>query len=141
VKFPSIRRSAILALIVATVAVGATTTVARAQETVSTYRVTVPGGTQFDFQSNPKWVMVPGTRVAMVRDDMRPNQDFFRYNNRYYVQSNGTWYRSNRWNGRYTAVNERSLPAQFRQVPQQHWRAYPPGWQKQQMKQQQRRNR
>lgn len=134
-KFHGIKRSALIALVAGTVAAGTMTTVAGAQPSL-TFRVSA-GESQFDFPTNPSWVSVPGTRVYMVRDDMRPTQDFFRYNNRYYVQSNGRWYRANRLNGRYLAVNERSLPAQFRQVPQARWRAYPPGWQKQQ----QRRNR
>jgi hypothetical protein len=128
-KLLTIKRSALIALIAGTVAVGSITsnTVAGAQ-TSAAFRVQA-GDAQFDFQTAPSWVPVQGTRVYTVRDDQRPNQDFFRYNNRYYVQNNGRWYRANRWNGRYTSVNQRSLPSQFRQVPQERWRAYPAGWQ------------
>lgn len=123
-------RSLLTALLAGIIALGSMTTVASAKNNKkTTYRVTVPGGTQLDFRSRPMWITVPGTQVYVVRDDMRPNRDFFRYKNRYYVYSNGTWYRSNQWDGRYVAVKERNLPAQFRQVPQEHWRAYPVGWQ------------
>jgi hypothetical protein len=126
-KILTIKRSALIALIAGTVAVGSISSVAGAQ-TSAAFRVQA-GDAQFDFQSQPSWVPVQGTRVYTVRDDMRPNQDFFRYNNRYYVQNNGRWYRANRWNGRYVSMNQRSLPSQFRQVPQERWRAYPQGWQ------------
>jgi hypothetical protein len=124
-----------IALLAGTVALGSATTSANARtqyrgDRTSSYRVTVPGGVFLDFQNNPRWVPVAGTRgVYVVRDDQRPNQDFFRYNNKYYVYANGSWYRANRWNGHYVAVNERNLPPRFHDVPQQHWRAYPPAWQ------------
>lgn len=68
------------------------------------------------------------TRVYVVRDDMRPRHEFFRYDRHYYVYSHGTWYRANRWNGRYFVVRERDLPRRFWQVPRNHWRSYPRSW-------------
>jgi hypothetical protein len=119
-------RSVLTALLAGTLAVGAMATVANAA--VDT-RLRVSFGTsQFDFQKTPNWVAVPGTRVYMVRDDMRPTMDFFRFGNRYYVYDHGTWYRSTRWNGRYVMVHERNLPAQFHKVPRTHWRDYPGNW-------------
>lgn len=121
-----IRRSALSALLAGAMAVGTMTTTAHAAVD-ALLRVTIPGA-QLDFRTTPRWVAVPGTRVYVVRDDMRPRQDFFRFDDRYYVYDDGTWYRSNRWNGRYVVVKAHQLPPQFRQVPHRHWRAYPADW-------------
>ena len=97
----------------------------------TTYRVTVPGGVSFDMQRSPTWVAVPEARnVYIVRDDMRPTTDYFRYQGSYYVYSGGHWYRSTTWNGRYTVVADNRVPKVFYSVKQERWRAYPPGWQK-----------
>lgn len=99
--------------------------------TTTTYRVTVPGGVSFNFERTPTWVSVPESReVYMVRDDMRPGTDYFRYRSNYYVYSSGHWYRANKWNGRYTVVADNHVPHAFYSVRQERWRAYPPGWQK-----------
>jgi hypothetical protein len=121
-----IKRSVLTALLAGTMVVGATAPAANAAVDVG-LRVSVPGA-EIAFRTTPRWVEVPGTRVYRVRDDMRPRQDFFRYDNHYYVYSHGSWYRANRWNGRYVVVRERDLPRNFRQVPRNHWRAYPGNW-------------
>lgn len=90
-------------------------------------RVSVPGA-EIAFRTTPRWVVVPGTDVYIVRHDMRPAQDFFRYRKWYYVHHRGAWYRSKSWNGRYVYVRERDLPRAFRDVPRHHWRTYPRGW-------------
>lgn len=125
-KINSIKRLAVASLLAGTIALGSMPSSANA----AIIQVVIPGGAPaMEFQSTPRWVTVPGARgVYVVRDDMRPNQDFFRYNGRYYVYSGGNWYRSSRLNGRYVVVNERNLPVQFYDVPQAHWRAYPAGW-------------
>ena len=93
------------------------------------YRVTVPGGTSLDFRSTPSWVSVPEAHgVYMVRDDMRPGTDYFRYRGGYYVYSGGHWYRANKWNGRYARVNNNRVPQAFYSVRQDRWRVYPQGW-------------
>lgn len=122
-KLNSIKRGLLVALAAASVTLGSMTTA----NAVTTFRVAVPGG-GFELQSAPRWVVVPGTRVYVVRDDMRPSEDFYHFGNYYYVYSGGTWYRASRWNGRYVMVSERSLPRQFWDIPQEHWRSYPPGW-------------
>ena len=97
----------------------------------TTYRVTVPGGVSFNFQRTPTWVAVPEARdVYIVRDDMRPTTDYFRYKGYYYVYSGGHWYRSSTWNGSYVIVANNKVPKAFYSVKQNRWRAYPPGWQK-----------
>lgn len=125
-KFNPMKR-VVATLLAGTVALGSMAPAAHA----AIIQVVIPGGSPaMEFQSTPSWVTVPGARgVYVVRDDMRPSQDIFRYNNRYYVYSGGNWYRSNRLNGRYVVVNERNLPVQFYDVPQDRWRAYPASWQ------------
>jgi hypothetical protein len=93
------------------------------------FRVNIGTGDVVDFRTTPRWVSVPTARgVYVVRDDMRPNQDVFRYGNKYYIYSNNTWYRSNRWNGRYVMVREGNLPRELWNVPRTNWRAYPTSW-------------
>lgn len=123
----SMKRLMVTSLLAGTIALGSMISSAHA----AIIQVVIPGGAPaIEFQSTPRWVTVPGARgVYVVRDDMRPNQDIFRYNNRYYVYSGGNWYRSSRLNGRYVVVNERNLPVRFYDVPQDRWRAYPAGWQ------------
>ncbi len=87
-------------------------------------RVSIPGG-EIAFRTTPRWVVVPGTQVYVVREDMRPRQDFFRYKGWYYVYDHGNWYRSHRWNGRYVFVRQRDVPRQFWSVPRTRWRN---GW-------------
>jgi hypothetical protein len=128
VKLNSIKRSLLVALAAGSVTFGAMTAGTSGAGAATSYRVSVPGGVNFEFQSSPRWVAVPGTRVYRIRDDMRPNEDFYRYGNSYYVYSGGSWYRANRWNGRYVLVNERNLPAQFYDIPENNWRSYPVSW-------------
>ena len=123
-KLLAIRRTLLAALLAGTMSAGAA-------QAVTSYQVTVPGGVSFEFQKAPTWVAVPGAQgVYVVRDDIRPSTDYFRYQNSYYVYSNGTWYRANSWNGHYVTVAPSSVPHAFYSVKQEHWRAYPPGWQK-----------
>jgi hypothetical protein len=124
VKFHTIRRT-LLAVSCAAIMSGA------AAQAATNYQVTVPGGASFSFQSAPTWVAVPEAHgVYVVRDDLRPTTDYFRYQNSYYVYSNGSWYRANTWNGHYVTVAQSSVPRAFYNVKQARWRAYPPGWQK-----------
>jgi len=127
VKLNSIKRYLLVALAAGSVTLGAMTTGTTGASAATSFRVAFPGG-GFELQSAPRWVAVPGTRVYRVRDDMRPNDDFYRFGNYYYVYSGSNWYRATRWNGRYVMVSERSLPPQFWDIPQDNWRSYPPGW-------------
>ncbi len=80
------------------------------------------------FRRSPRWVTVPGTRVYVVNRNERPGYDIFRYGSTYYIYDNGWWYRSNRWNGRFVAIDERMVPTAFYDVPRAEWRSYPSGW-------------
>lgn len=123
-KFHTIRRTLLAALVAGTMSYGAA-------QAATSYQVTVPGGVSFSFQKQPTWVSVPEAQgVYVVRDDLRPTTDYFRYQNSYYVYSGGSWYRANTWNGRYVSVAPTSVPRAFYNVKHERWRAYPPGWQK-----------
>ena len=122
-KFHTIRRTLLTVLFAGSMSYGA------AQ--AATYQVTIPGGVSFQMQQNPTWVAVPEAQgVYIVRDDIRPTTDYFRYQNNYYVYSGGSWYRASTWNGRYVLVSDTSVPRAFYSVKHERWRAYPPGWQK-----------
>ena len=127
-KFHTIRRTLFAALLAGTLSYGAA-------HAVTSYQVTVPGGVSFSFEKQPTWVTVPeASGVYVVRSDMRPTTDYFRYQNNYYVYSGGSWYRASNWNGRYVLVSDTNVPRAFYNVKQERWRAYPPGWQKKMMK-------
>ena len=119
-KFHTIRRTLLAALVAGTVATGAA-------QAATSYQVTVPGGVVFEFQKTPTWVTVPEAQgVYVVRDDMRPSSDYFRYQNNYYVYSGGQWYRASSWNGRYVLVSESGrsvLPRETRALAR-----LSPGW-------------
>ena len=98
----------------------------------SDYNRTSGGGDatlQVTFGSRPRWGSVSGTRVMEVRSRQRPDYDVFRYGSSYYAYNNDRWYMSNRWDGTYSYVDERSVPRELRRVPRNHWRHYPQGWQ------------
>ena len=98
-------------------------------ETTTVHEVRLPGGNVMTFQTTPHWVAVPEAKgVYVVRDEQRPSNDFFRYNNHYYVYSNGTWYRAKTWNGTYTTIDANGVPHTFRTVHRERWRMFPEGW-------------
>ena len=101
----------------------------RASEVLRTRTsVAAPAPPRIAFRTSPHWVTIPGTTVYRVRDDERPNYDMLRYGSQYYIYDGGYWYRSNRWSGPFVTLEERRVPVAFYQVPQTHWRNYPPGW-------------
>lgn len=83
---------------------------------------------QLYFKKNPRWVTVSGTRVLMLSPRDRQDYDMFRYGSSYYIYDNGYWYRSNRSNGTFVAIDARAVPSVFYQVPATKWRNYPPSW-------------
>jgi hypothetical protein len=92
------------------------------------------GGTsvtlQINFGTAPHWEAVRGTRVRVIRQGDRTDYDMFRYGRYYYAYNhdNDQWYRGRNWRGRFMLIDERSLPAELRRVPRQHWRNYPSSW-------------
>lgn len=87
-----------------------------------------PQPPQVYFSHNPRWVNVSGTRVLMLSARDRLDYDMFRYGSSVYIYDNGYWYRSNRPNGRFVAIDARAVPSVFYQVPASQWRNYPPSW-------------
>lgn len=87
-----------------------------------------PQSPRVEFRRQPRWMRVQGTNVQMTSMRQRPAYDLFKLGNMYYIHGNGYWYRSNRWNGKYTAIDLRYVPAEFMNVPRQYWRDYPEAW-------------
>ena len=87
-----------------------------------------PAPPRVEFRRQPRWMGVPGTNVLMVRTQDRPAYDLFKVGSAYYIYDNGYWYRANRWRGAFTAIDQRSVPVAFNNVPRQYWRSYPAGW-------------
>jgi len=85
---------------------------------------------QINFGSTPHWVGVPGTSVREIRQGDRTDYDMFQYGRRYYAYNNadGRWYMSRRSRGRFTMIDDRSVPSDLRRVPRNHWRNYPTAW-------------
>jgi len=85
---------------------------------------------QVRFGSTPHWQAVPGTQVRYIREGDRTNYDVFQYGRRYYAYNgdNGRWYVSRRERGRYTMIDDRSVPRELRRIPRDNWRNYPASW-------------
>ncbi len=77
------------------------------------------------FDSEPDMVLVPGTDVYCLE---RGDYDLFRCSGAWYLASRGYWYRSDDYNGRYVAVDPRSVPEAIYSVPQGRWRHSHPRW-------------
>ena len=121
-----IKKAALAVAVVGTLAAAALATNAEAAVDAR-LRVSLPNA-DITFRTTPRWVAVPGSDVYVVRHEMRPAQDFFRYKKWYYVYDHGTWYRAKKWNGRYVVVRERDLPRAFWGVRRSYWRSYPRHW-------------
>ncbi len=79
------------------------------------------------FQRTPRQVFEPRSRVYVINDPTVGDNDCFRYGGYYWLFSNGYWYRSASWRGRFVVVQPRYVPARLYQVPQQHWKHGPNG--------------
>ena len=81
-------------------------------------------GSDVYFRSEPRVVVVPGTRVYYVQDY---DYDMYRYGRFWYMNSGGNWYRSRTYRGPWIYVGYRSVPVQISYVPQRyrrHWRDF-----------------
>jgi hypothetical protein len=103
---------------------------ARAQDRDDRWRVSVqaPAPPEVYFRHSPRWENIQGTRVYVVRDEDRPDYDMFRYGGSYYIYNDGYWYRGDRWNGPFVAIDFSSVPDEFRSVPRDEWVSYPSNW-------------
>ena len=89
------------------------------------------GSLQVNFGTTPRWSVIRGTRVNVIRQRDRPDYDMFRYGRNYYVYSNHRWYMSRNWRGRFNAIDDRDVPNELTRVPREVWRNYPTAWQDQ----------
>ena len=80
---------------------------------------------QMLFGLNPQWAQVPG--APGVQYAPNTNTDLFRYDNRYYYQHEGSWYRGSNFNGPWQRVQ--NVPRRFHQIEAPYFR-HPPGWAK-----------
>jgi hypothetical protein len=80
---------------------------------------------QLLFGVNPQWVQIPG--APGVQYAPNANADLFRYENRYYYQHEGSWYRGSNFNGPWQRVQD--VPRRFHQIEAPYFRQ-PPGWAK-----------
>jgi hypothetical protein len=72
-------------------------------------------GPSLGFYSEPNVVAVPGrSGVYYVQGS---DQDLYRYNNTWYMNYNGDWYRASSYNGPFTFVGYRSVPQPVYTVP------------------------
>jgi hypothetical protein len=79
-------------------------------------------GPSLVFQSEPRVVVVPGTRVYYVQDY---DYDVYRYGSYWYYNYDGGWYRARRYGGPYAYIGVQSVPRSVAYVPvkyRRHWR-------------------
>jgi len=74
---------------------------------------------------NPQWAPIPG--APGVQYAPNANADLFRYDQRYYYQHDGNWYRGRDMGGPWERVQD--VPQRFRQIEAPYFRQ-PPGWAK-----------
>jgi hypothetical protein len=74
---------------------------------------------------NPQWAPIPG--APGVQYAPNANADLFRYENRYYYQHEGRWYRGRNMAGPWQRVQ--NVPRSFHQIEAPYFRQ-PPGWAK-----------
>lgn len=83
---------------------------------------------QFDFGTQPRWGMVRGTNVRVIRNPDRPDYDVFRYNGYSYVYRDGDWYMSRGGRRGFMMIDERDVPRELRRIPRREWHHYPADW-------------
>ncbi|HMI32358.1 MAG TPA: hypothetical protein VK527_11530 [Candidatus Limnocylindrales bacterium] len=79
-------------------------------------------GPSLVFRSEPRVVVVPGTRVYYVQDY---DYDVYRYGSYWYYNYDGGWYRARRYSGPYAYIGVQSVPRSVAYVPvkyRRHWR-------------------
>jgi hypothetical protein len=71
--------------------------------------------------SGSHWSNIQGTRVEELPSGERPDYDVFRYGGAYYARDNDHWYMSRNESGEYRYMDDNDLPAEFSNVPREHW--------------------
>jgi len=83
-------------------------------------------GATLAFQSAPRVVLVPQTKVYYVQDR---DVDLYRYGSYWYFVEDGYWYRSSSWQGPFVHLRSGSVPRTVVTVPvkyRRHWKNGPP---------------
>jgi hypothetical protein len=81
-------------------------------------------GPDLYWRSEPRLVVVPGTRIYYVQNY---DYDVYRYGRYWYYNSDGRWYRSRSYRGPWIYVGYRSVPGEFSSIPvryRRHWRDF-----------------
>ena len=76
-------------------------------------------------REEPRVVLVPGSTVYVVENDVP--YDMFRYGVFWYVYNDGYWYRARGYRGPFRAIEVRYVPRAIVTVPAKHWRHHPHG--------------
>lgn len=78
-------------------------------------------GASLAFRSEPRVIVVPGTRVYHANNFDR---DLYRFRNHWYFVEAGQWYRSRSWRGPFRHVHFRAVPREIRMIPVSHRRQW-----------------
>lgn len=78
------------------------------------------------FDHAPHMALVAGSQVSIL-DEADPGFDLFEYAGAFYVQKDGYWYRSARYDHVFEAVDARCVPRQVFGVPHERWHHRPSG--------------
>lgn len=79
------------------------------------------------FREPPRLVMVPGSTVYVVHDDVRMDHDLFRYGVYWYAYDDGFWFRARSHRGPFRVIEVKYVPRAVISVPAKHWRHHPQG--------------
>jgi hypothetical protein len=100
---------------------------ADAQRVYTTVRVGEPyTGAVLDFDTAPRMVLVPNTRVYYVNDN-NFDGDLYRVGGYWYYVDDGSWYRASSWRGPFLNIRETSVPADVYRVPARYRMSWSPG--------------
>jgi hypothetical protein len=124
------KRTLMLVLVAASAALLGTSSPAKAATSVGVdihigdpYR-----GASIHFESAPRMVLVPETKVYYVRDDGF-DSDVYRYGRYWYFVEEGRWYRASSYRGPFHYVRVTSVPRSVLHVPtryRRNWNGPPP---------------
>jgi hypothetical protein len=76
------------------------------------------------FQAAPRMDVIEDSEVQII-ECPDPNADLFQYDGVCYLYRSGYWYRGDRYDGPYRAVDVHRVPRAVLNVPADHWRHRP----------------
>ena len=124
------KRIQMLVLVAASAALLGVSTPAKAATSVGvTIHIGDPyRGASIHFESAPRMVLVPRTKVYYVRED-EFGSDVYRYGRYWYFVEEGRWYRATSYRGPFHYVRVASVPRAVSHVPvryRRNWNGPPP---------------